>query len=174
MRHSTWRTLNPMTAARLILALLILVAQPLLAELEDGVGGTSSYAYGDATALERLLARLQEDLGLSIEQQAVLADILKDYGPRLKTITRQGIAVAWSLMDVAPKNPQYSSDTEAAAQAAAEAAAEWVRTVTEMRNAIYSILSPDQITLIESRLAERRQAWQERHADPAPEALATD
>ncbi len=59
-----------MTAARLILALLILVAQPLLAEVEDGVGGTSSYAYGDATALERLLARLQEDLGLSIDRTA--------------------------------------------------------------------------------------------------------
>ena len=158
---------------RLITCALILTTPPILAQETDAVSGASPY--GDkptrAEVRERIMTRLNEELGLSIEQQAVLADILRDYAPRIAAITKDGIEVGWSIIDVAPKNPQYSVDTEAAAQAAAEAAAEWVRTVTEMRNAVYSILTQEQIGILESRWQERREAWRERQkSQPSSEA----
>lgn len=148
------------------MAAYLLTIQPAFAEETDAVSGASPYGAHDpasrAELRERLMTRLKEELALSIEQQAVLADILRDYGPRLAALMKQGVEIGWSVMDVAPKNPQYAIDTEATAQAAAEAAGQWVRTVAELRNAVYSILTQEQIATLEARIQERRQAWQER------------
>ena len=140
-----------MRVFRLLFCVAILASQGAVAQETDAVSGASPYTDNKPTAAEvheRVMQRLTEELGLSIEQQAVLADIVRDYGPRIATIMRNGVEIGWSIMDVAPKNPQYTVDTEAAAQAAATAAADWVRTVTEMRNAVYSILTQEQIGLV--------------------------
>ncbi len=153
-----------------MLCTALLAAHPARAEDVDTVSGASTHAHGDPAARaetqERLMTRLKEELGLSIEQQAVLADILRDYGPRIAVIMKQGAQIGWSVMDVAPKNPQYAIDTEATAQAAAEAAGQWVRTMAELRNAVYSILTQEQIATLEARIAARREAWQERSSPP--------
>ena len=146
---------------------LVLAAHSSLAQETDAVSDTSPYAWHhDAAARaelrERLMTRLNEELELSIEQQAVMADILRDYGPRMAALMKRGVEIGWSVMDAAQENPQYAIDTEATAQAAAEAAAEWVRTVTEMRNAVFSILTQGQIATIQARVEERREAWQQR------------
>ena len=167
-----------MNIFRLGLLLTALIAGSLAAADVDSVSGASPYAHGSPAdrkaAAERLAARLTEELSLSIEQQAVLADIARDYGPQLAEITRDGLEVAWSVMDVARKNPQYGVDTEIAAQAAADAAARWVRTMAEMRNAVYSILTPQQIEQIETRMAERREAWQQRREAAEQQPAAPD
>jgi len=143
---------------------VLLSSQPALSVAAEGIE-PGQMIHHDPAALadlrEQLTARLVEDLDLRIEQQAVLADIAADFGPRIAALMNTGADIGWSVLDVAPKNPQYSIDTDIAAQAAAEAAAEWVRTLTEFRNAVYSILSAQQIEQLEARLRARRDAWQE-------------
>ena len=81
-----------------------------------------------------------------------------DYGQRLQPLFERGAETAWSIMRVAPKDPDYSLDTERAAQAAAETAAEIVRQLSELRSAIYSIMTAEQIATLERLMEERRQA----------------
>jgi hypothetical protein len=147
-----------------LLVATALFAQPLAGLAED-VGEPTASTHHDPAARaamrQQLLTRLVNELDLRIEQQAVLGDIARDYGQRLAALAKQGAEVGWSVLDVSPKNPQFSIDTEIAAQAAAEAAAQWVRTMAEFRNAVYSVLSPQQIELLEAKLEARREAWRE-------------
>jgi Spy/CpxP family protein refolding chaperone len=143
----------------------VLLAHPLTGLAQDAAEA-AAHAHHDpaspAQMREQLLTRLVEELDLRIEQQAVLADIGRDYGQRLAALAKQGAEIGWSVLDVSPKNPQFAIDTEIAAQAAAEAAGQWVRTLTEFRNAVYSVLSREQIELLEAKLAVRRDAWRDR------------
>lgn len=143
-----------------------------LAEETDTTSAASPYSGthgGDLSALadgqhDELVARWRDQLNLSPEQQAVMAEILMDYGARLRPLFEQGANTVWSIMNVAPKDPDYSLDTERAAQAAAETAAEVVRVVSEMRSAINSIMTAEQIAALESLIEEQRQQWRERAA----------
>lgn len=121
-------------------------------------GTHGSLSEEDKALMEARLAEWRDALALSPEQQAVMAEILADYGARLQPLFERGADTAWSIMKVAPKDPDYSLDTERAAQAAAETAAETVRVISEMRSAIYSIMTAEQIATLEQLLEERRQA----------------
>lgn len=113
-----------------------------------------------------MMTRWQDELGLSIEQQAVIADIMRDYGPRMRELAKLGLAAGWSVMEVAPRDPEYTIDTDRASQAAAEAAAEFVRTASEMRSALYSVMTEEQIATLERLVQEGRDHWQ-KSAEPA-------
>jgi Spy/CpxP family protein refolding chaperone len=149
----------------LLLLAAVLPVHPIPG-LTDDAGSPPYSAEHDPAARaamrEQLITRLVEELDLRIEQQAVLGDIARDYGQRLAVLAKQGAEIGWSVLDVSPKNPQFAVDTEIAAQAAAEAAAQWVRTMTEFRNAVFSVLTREQIDLLEAKLQARRDAWQER------------
>lgn len=142
-----------------------LLAGPLAAEETDAITGASPWASGhsgfsdeDKAKLEAQLAEWRDALGLSPEQQAVMAEIVADYGSRLRPLFERGADTAWSIMNVAPKDPDYSLDTEQAAQAAAETAAEIVRQMSELRSAIYSVMTAEQIATLEGLIEERREA----------------
>ena len=147
----------------LILTALSLYGGLAAAQETDVVTGASPVypphvagAHGDA------MTRWNEELGLSIEQQAVIADIMRDYGPRIRELMKRGMETSWSIMEVAPHDPEYTIDTETASQAAAETAAELVRVVSEMRSAIHSIMTQEQITTLDNMIQERRQRWNDR------------
>ena len=147
---------------------LTLLGASLHAQDLDVVTGASEWTSGhpeisaeDRAKLEAQLAEWRDALNLSTEQQAIMAEIVADYGTRLKPLFERGAEIAWSVMNVAPKDPDYSLDTEQAAQAAAETAAEIVRVMSEMRSAVYSIMTAEQIATLESLVEERRQALAE-------------
>ena len=152
---------------RLLLIALVafFICTPTSAQEVDAMSGASPWTGGhaemsaeDKAKLEAQLAEWRDELALSPEQQAIMAEIVADYGSRLKPQFEVGAETAWSIMQVAPKDPDYSLDTERAAQAAAETAAEVVRVMSEMRSAIYSIMTTDQIATLERLMEERRQA----------------
>lgn len=136
----------------------------------DTVSAASPYAHADMSALadgkhDEWVARWRDELNLSPEQQAIMAEILMDYGTRLRPLFERGANTVWSIMNVAPKDPDYSLDTEQAAQAAAETAAEVVRVVSEMRSAIHSIMTAEQMAAMDSLIEAQRQQWRERAAE---------
>lgn len=144
-----------------VVVLACLATGPALAQDTELVTGASPYA--DMAGLAEgkhaeAMAQWRDELGLSPEQQAVMGEIFMDYGTRLRPLFERGAATAWSIMNVAPKDPDYSLDTERAAQAAAETAAEIVRLLSEMRSAINSIMTAEQIATLERLIEERRQA----------------
>ncbi len=147
----------------------------------DAVTGASPYATGhaDMSALAEgrhaeWVARWRDTLNLSPEQQAVMAEILMDYGARLRPLFERGADTVWSIMNVAPKDPDYSLDTERSAQAAAETAAEVVRVVSEMRSAINSIMTAEQVAAMESLIEAQRQEWRDRAAEHAAQKSAEE
>jgi Spy/CpxP family protein refolding chaperone len=163
------------------LMILVFAASLALAAETDTVTGASPYGFspGDWPGLAdseqaALMAAWRDELQLSPEQQAVMAEIFMDYGSRLRPLFERGLATAWSIMNVAPKDPDYSLDTEQAAQAAAETAAEIVRTVSEMRSAVNSIMTAEQVATLEALIDERRQRWQEQHASEEEPAATAD
>jgi len=152
-----------------------------LAAETDTVSGASPYSgsHADMAALaegrqQEMLAQWRDQLNLSTEQQAIMAEIVMDYGTRLRPLFEHGANTVWSIMNVAPKDPDYSLDTERAAQAAAESAAEIVRQVSEMRSAINSIMTAEQIATLEGLIEEQRQQWRERAAARAAQDAAAE
>jgi hypothetical protein len=131
----------------------------------DLVSSASPYAHSLPEAQAEQLRQWQAELNLSIEQQAVIGEILADYAARLRPLFQQGAETAWSIMNVAPRDPDYTVDTEAAAQAAAETAAQIVRTVSLMRNAIHSVMTVEQIATLERLIEEQRAAIRARIAE---------
>ena len=121
--------------------------------------GWPGLADGEA---EQEMARWRDELNLSPEQLAIMAEIIADYGARLHPLFERGAETAWSIMNVAPRDPDYTVDTERAAQAAAETAAAIVRQMSELRSAINSIMTAEQIATLEQLMAERRQQWREK------------
>jgi Spy/CpxP family protein refolding chaperone len=171
------------TAWILAVSALWLGGQMALAQEEDAVTGASPVWPADGSGMHDFAAgahgdrftRWTEELGLSIEQQAVMADIVRDYAPRLGEQVKQGIEAAWSVMEVAEDYPEYTTDTEAASQAAAEAAGELVRIASEMRSAFYSVMTREQIAKLESLIQERREHWQQKSTAATEEdAAASD
>jgi nitrogen regulatory protein PII-like uncharacterized protein len=138
------------------IAVAVLLAGPVIAETTDMTSGASTYGMPDNEALRAQFEAFQAELQLSIEQQAIIAEILADYGARLEPLFRQGAETAWSIMNVAPRDPEYSLDTETAAQSAAETAAGIVRTISEMRSAIHSVMTEEQIATLDRLIEEKR------------------
>lgn len=144
-----------------LLAVAALLAGPVLAQSDtDFTSGASAYGLPESQAAREMFNQWQAELQLSIEQQAIIAEILADYGSRLEPLLRSAAETAWSIMSVAPRDPDYSVDTETAAQAAAQTAADMVRVISQMRSAVHSVLSSEQIDtldrLIEAQRAELR------------------
>jgi Spy/CpxP family protein refolding chaperone len=168
----------------LAVSYLWLGGQVALAQEEDAVTGASPVWPTDGSGMHDFaagahgdrFAQWTEELGLSIEQQAVMADIVRDYAPRLGEQVKQGIEASWSVMEVAEDYPEYTTDTEAASQAAAEAAGEFVRIASEMRSAIYSVMTREQISKLESLIQERREHWEQKStaADKEDSASASE
>ena len=125
-------------------------------------GASPVYPPHVASAHGDVMTRWNEELGLSIEQQAVIADIMRDYAPRIRELMERGSETVWSIMEVAPYDPEYTVDTERASQAAAETAAELVRVASEMRSALHSIMTQEQISTLDNLIQERRQRWHDR------------
>jgi len=148
--------------------LALLLAGPASAESPDLTSAASPYAMAGNEAFRAHFEALQAEMQLSIEQQAIIGEILADYGARLEPLFRQGAETAWSIMNVAPRDPEYSVDTETAAQSAAETAAGIVRTISEMRSAIHSVMTAEQIAtldrLIEEKHTEMRAKMAEKKA----------
>lgn len=147
---------------------------PVAAQTADAVSAASPYAAGSSPEQSALLERWRTELGLSIEQQAIIGEIVADYGARLQPLFQRGAETVWSILNVAPKDPQYTLDTEQAAQAAAETAGQIVRQVSQLRSAVHSVLTQEQIEtldrLIEEQRAELEQKKAERAAGKAAES----
>lgn len=144
-----------------LLSVAALLAGPVVAQTDtDLTSGASAYAQPGSQAGREMFNQWQAELQLSIEQQAIIAEILADYGSRLEPLLRSAADTAWSIMNVAPRDPDYSVDTETAAQAAAQTAGAMVRVISEMRSAVHSVLTSEQIDtldrLIETQRAELR------------------
>jgi hypothetical protein len=157
-----------MTTVKQLLAasgLAVLLAGPASAETADLTSGASPYAMAGNDAFRAQFEAFQAEMQLSIEQQAIIGEILADYGARLEPLFRQGAETAWSIMNVAPRDPEYSVDTETAAQSAAETAANIVRTISEMRSAIHSVMTVEQIATLDRLIAEKRDEMRAKMAE---------
>jgi len=154
------------------IGLTLFLTGPGLAEPTDLTSGASPYGMPGNEELRAHFEAFQAEMQLSIEQQAIIGEIMADYGARLEPLLRQGAETAWSIMNVAPRDPEYSLDTETAAQSAAETSANIVRVISQMRSAVHSVLTEDQITtldrLIEERRAEMRAKIAEKKAAAEP------
>lgn len=155
------------------------LAGPAAADETDAVTAASPWATAhgafsaaDKAGHEARMAEWREALNLSPEQQAVMAEIFMDYGARLRPLFERGADTAYSIMKVAPKDPGYSLDTERAAQAAADTAADIVRVMSEMRSAINSIMTAEQIETLEGLIEQQRQKAAEAKAAKAAEEAA--
>lgn len=142
-----------------------LLAGPAAAEKTDMISGASPYAMPGGEAHRAQYEAFVAEMQLSIEQQAIIGEILADYGARLEPLFRQGAETAWSIMEVAPRDPEYSVDTEAAAQSAAETAAAIVRTISQMRSALHSVMTEEQIATLDRLIEERRQEMRAKLAE---------
>lgn len=163
--------LRPLLAAA---AGACLLGGSALAGTVDLTSGASPYALPDSEQYRAQFEAFQAELGLSIEQQAIIGEILADYGARLEPLFRQGADAAWSIMKVAPRDPDYSLDTEAAAQAAAQASAGIVRLISEMRSAVHSVMTEEQIATLDRLIKERREAWRAKLAERKAAAEAAE
>jgi Spy/CpxP family protein refolding chaperone len=152
-----------------LVAVLSLPCTAVAEETTDTVSAASPYAFADGQHAEEM-ARWRDALNLSPEQQAIMAEIVMDYGARLRPLFERGADTAWSIMNVAPKDPDYSIDTERAAQAAAETAAEIVRVISEFRSAMHSVMTAEQIATLDALLEEWRQRWREKSTGVAAPA----
>ncbi len=154
---------------------LFFVGSNIFAAPPDRVSAASPYSgsHSSAQAItpggpnSEFFNKWRDELGLSVEQQGVIAEILADYGQRLRPLFQRGAETVWSIMNVAPINPEYTVDTEAAAQAAAETAADIVRIASEMRSAVHSVMTAEQIATLDRLIEESRSAWRERAAQHA-------
>lgn len=162
--------MSPKTVWILVVSALWLGGQMAVAQEEDVVTAASPVWPADGSGMHDYaagahgdrFAQWAEELGLSIEQQAVMADIVRDYAPRIREQVKLGMEAAWSVMEIAEDYPEYTTDTEAASQTAAEAAAAFVRVASEMRSAFYSVMTREQIEKLESLIQERRELWQQK------------
>ncbi len=153
----------------------LLVGSNTFAAPPDRISGASPYAgshssphaMAPAGPNSEFFNKWRDELGLSVEQQGVIAEIFADYGQRLRPLLERGAETAWSIMNVAPINPEYTVDTEAAAQAAAETAADLVRIASEMRSAVHSVMTAEQIATLDRLIEESRVAWREQAAKHA-------
>jgi len=163
----------PLSNSKSLAALIVLLFAATLspAAETDVVSGASPYGMppGDWSGFAdgeagQAMARWRDELNLSTEQLAIMAEIIADYGNRLRPLFADGAATAWSIMNVAPRDPDYTVDTERAAQAAAETAAAIVRQMSELRSAINSIMTTEQIATLERLMEESRLALEAKHA----------
>lgn len=120
------------------------------------------------------VARWRDELGLSVEQQAIMGEIVADYANRLRPLVRQGLETGWSIVNIAPMDPEYTTDTETAAQSAAQTAAGIVRLLSEMRSAVQSVMTPEQIATLDRLLTEERERWRSKLAEAAAKPAAGD
>jgi hypothetical protein len=146
--------LMPVLAGSVLLALGL--PAPASAQTTDAVSAASPYAMGASPEQSAMLERWRTELGLSIEQQAIIGEIVADYGARLQPLFQRGAETVWSVLNVAPKDPEYTLDTEQAAQAAAETAAQIVRQVSQLRSAVHSVLTQAQIDTLDRLIEEQR------------------
>ena len=165
-----------LTVKRLLTAIgaAVLMVGPVMAEPTDLTSAASPYAMAGSEAHRAQFEAFQAEMQLSIEQQAIIGEILADYGARLEPLFRQGAETAWSIMNVAPRDPEYSLDTETAAQSAAETAANIVRTISQMRSAVHSVLTDEQIATLDRLIEEQREAMRAKMAEKKAAAEAVE
>ena len=156
------------------IGLAMLLAGPATAETPDLTSGASPYGMPGSEAHRAQFEAFLAEMQLSIEQQAIIGEILADYGARLEPLFQQGAETAWSIMNVAPRDPEYSVDTETAAQSAAETAANIVRTISEMRSAIHSVMTEEQIATLDRLIEEQREAMRAKMAEKKAAAESSE
>lgn len=148
--------------------------RPAAAQNTDAVSAASPYATGASPEQAAMLERWRTELGLSIEQQAIIGEIIADYGTRLQPLFLRGAETVWSILNVAPKDPDYTLDTEQAAQAAAETAAQIVRQVSQLRSAVHSVLTQEQIATLDRLIEEQRAELERKKAERAAAKATTE
>jgi len=107
----------------------------------------------------KYMDKLAAELNLDGQQQQDLKAIGADYGERFKDLAQQTRKSAEKLRDTEPGDADYWPLTQAMSTQAASAAGETVILLGEMREKVYSVLTPEQ----QEQFQAKYKAWRENH-----------
>lgn len=104
--------------------------------------------------------KLAKELGLDGQQQQDLQAIAMDYGERFRDLAKQMRSSSEKLRDTEPGDADYWPLAEKLSKEASAAAGESVILLSEMREKIYQVLTPEQ----REKMRNKMNAWREQHA----------
>jgi Spy/CpxP family protein refolding chaperone len=113
-----------------------------------------------------LLGRMGDELGLSADQKIQIFAIFEKARPQMKAIREQMRKAHEQLAGMDPGDPNYATAVASASKAAGEAASRLVTQTSQMRSAVWNVLTPDQRVKAKEMRAKFRDRikarWQQR------------